>query len=69
MSPREIERALAAWRVAEDRLARLDPSSADWQQALHAVETARDQYRRLAGAGAAPVRSTDQIDDAIEATG
>ena len=68
MSPREIERALAAWRSAEVRLARLTPSSTDWQQALHAVETARDQYRRLAGAGAAPVSTMDQIDDAIEAT-
>lgn len=68
MSPREIERALAMWRVAEDRLACLDPSSADWQQALQAVEVARDRYRRIAGAGAAPARSVDEIDDAIDAT-
>ena len=69
MSPREIERVLAAWRSAEDKLAGLTPSSAEWQQALQAVEVARDRYRRIAGAGAAPVRSVDEIDDAIDATG
>lgn len=68
MSPREIERALAAWRSAEERLSSLTPLSADWQQALHAVEAAQDQYRRIAGAGAAPARAMDQIDDAIDAT-
>lgn len=68
MSPREIERALAMWRSAEDRLAGLTPSSADWQQALRAVEVARDHYHRIAGAGAAPARTIDEIDDAIEST-
>jgi len=68
MSPREIERALASWRSAEDRLARLTPSSAEWQHALHAVEVARDHYHRLAGAGAMAARTFDEIDDAIEST-
>jgi hypothetical protein len=68
MSPREIERALAAWRSAEERLSALTPSSTDWQQALLAVEVARDHYRRIAGAGAAPARAVDEIDDAIDAT-
>ena len=67
MSPREVERALAAWRSAEDRLASLSPSSADWQPALRAARSARDHYQRIAGAGAAPARQQDQIDDAIDA--
>ena len=68
VSPREVERALAVWRVAEDRLAQLNPSSADWQQALYAVEAARDRYQRIVGAGAAPARTMDEIDDAIDST-